>query len=246
MPSDPTIALFADACGATGPLGLRVDLVGGALLAEGAVAQPFTLVGRDDFCDVTLSDPEINPRHAWLQVIGGRVYAVDLGSRTGLRWPTGASGSGWLDPGAPVRLGPFALRLSAPVSDRPAAFDPDYKPLLADPATRTRPAVALEFRNGKRAKDRWPVNRMLTLVGRSPDCKVHLNADDISLYHCGLVNTRAGLWVVDLSGRGVVVNGERMRVAPLPHGAELWVGRFLIGCHRTAPEPPGGRAAAGP
>ena len=47
---------------------------------------------------------------------------------------------------------------------------------------------------------------------------------------------------MDLSGRGVVVSGERMRVAPLPHGAELWVGRFLIGCHD--PGSAGGRSAA--
>ena len=87
------IARFAEACGATAPLDLRVDLVGGGVLAEGTVAQPFTLVGRDDACDVTLADPDINPRHAWLQVLGGRVYAVDLGSRTGLgelvRWQNG-------------------------------------------------------------------------------------------------------------------------------------------------------------
>src|SRR5262245_33744143 len=63
--SDPLIARFAEACGATGPLDLRVDLAGGGVLAEGSVAQPFTLVGRDDACDVTLSDPEVNMRHAW-------------------------------------------------------------------------------------------------------------------------------------------------------------------------------------
>jgi hypothetical protein len=98
--------------------------------------------------------------------------------------------------------------------------------------------VALEFRNGRRAKDRWSVNRLLTLVGRAPDCKIHLTADDISPYHCGLVSTRCGLWVVDLSGRGVVVNGERMRVAPLPHSAELWIGRFLIACQYQIPPTP--------
>src|SRR5207248_1840093 len=71
--SDPLIDRFADACGATGPLDLRVDLAEGGVLAEGSVAQPFSLVGRDDACDVTLTDPEVNPRHAWLQVLGGRV-----------------------------------------------------------------------------------------------------------------------------------------------------------------------------
>lgn len=229
--SDPLISRFADQCGAADPLDLRVDLADGSVLAEGTVRQPFTLVGRDDACDVTLTDPDVNPRHVWLQAVGGRVFAVDLGSRTGLRWGDGAVGSGWLDSGRPVGVGPFRVNLQSPVSPRPVPFPDGYSPLHSDAAvSRTRPAVGLEFRNGKRAKDRWTVNRLVTLIGRSAECKIHLNADDIAGYHCGLVLTPGGLWVVDLSGRGVVVNGERMRVAPLPHGAEMWVGRFLIGC----------------
>jgi hypothetical protein len=235
--NDPLISRFADACGATAPLDLRVDLAGGGLLAEGSIAQPFTLIGRDDACDVTLTDPEINPRHSWLQVVGGRVFAVDLGSRSGLVWPGHVRGPGWLDAGGPVRLGPFMLQLRTPVSPKPQ-YPADYNPMISDPAAKNAPSVALEFKNGRRAKDRWNVNRMLTLIGRAAECKIHLTADDISPYHCGLVFTPAGLWVVDLSGRGVVVNGERMRVAPLPHGAELWVGRFLIGCQYTAPVVP--------
>ncbi len=35
--SDPLISRFAEACGAAGPLDLRVELVGGAVLAEGTV-----------------------------------------------------------------------------------------------------------------------------------------------------------------------------------------------------------------
>ncbi len=122
--SDPLIAQFADACGATAPLDLRVDLAGGAVMAEGSVNQPFTLVGRDDSCDVTLSDAEVNPRHVWLQVIGGRVFAVDLGSRTGLGWPGGARGSGWLDVGTAARIGPFLLHLRAPPPRGPRPSPP--------------------------------------------------------------------------------------------------------------------------
>lgn len=233
--NDPLINRFADACGAVGPLDLRVDLADGGVLAEGSVAMPFTLVGRDDACDVTLNDAEVNPRHVWLQAVGGRLYAVDLGSRTGLAWPGGSTGSGWLDAGVPVRVGPFQLRLRCPVASKPAEFPPGYNPVQSDPSVaKNRPPVVLEFRNGKRGKDRWTVNRLITLVGRAPECKINLTADDIVGYHCGLVLTPDGLWVVDLSGRGVVVNGERMRVSPLRHGAELWVGRFLIGTHYPA------------
>lgn len=242
--SDPLIARFADACGATGPLDLRVDLVGGSVLAEGSVDQPFTLVGRDDACDVTLSDPDVNMRHAWLQVVGGRVFVVDLGSRTGLAWANGATGSGWLDYGSPVRIGPFHLQLRSNASDKPSSFPLGYNPLAADSGVKSRPTVTLEFRNGRRAKDRWTVNRLLTLIGRSPDCKIHLNAEDVAAFHCGIVSTRTGLWVVDLSGRGVVVNGERMRVSPLLQGAELWIGRFLIGCQYQNPASSPGTAPA--
>jgi hypothetical protein len=141
----------------------------------------------------------------------------------------------------PVRVGPFEVRLRSAVSPRPTALPAGYNPLQSDPdCLRSRPTVSLEFRNGKRAKDRWTVNRLLTLVGRAPECKIHLTADDIAGYHCGLVLTPDGLWVVDLSARGVVVNGERMRVSPLPPGAELWVGRFLIGVqYHGAVAPPG-------
>jgi pSer/pThr/pTyr-binding forkhead associated (FHA) protein len=227
---DPVISRFAEACSATAPLDMRVDLADGGLLAEGTVPMPFSLVGRDDACDVTLTDAEVNPRHTWLQVIGGRVFAVDLGSRTGLNWPGGATGSGWLDVGVPVRIGPFQLLLRSPVAVHSVPFPHGYNPLLTDQNSgRLRPSVTLDFRNGKRAKDRWNINRLITLIGRSPECKIRLTADDIAGYHCGLVLTPDGVWVVDLSGRGVVVNGERMRVSPLRHGAELWVGRFLIG-----------------
>jgi pSer/pThr/pTyr-binding forkhead associated (FHA) protein len=245
---DPVISRFAEACGAAAPLDLRVDLIEGKRRAEGRVPMPFTLVGRDDACDVTLTDPEVNPRHAWLQVVGGRVLAVDLGSRTGLGWPGQGTGSGWLDVGVPVRIGPFQLRLCSPVSPHPVQFPPRYSPLQSDPAVhRFETTAVLEFRNGKRARDRWAVNRLVTLVGRAPECKIRLTADDIAAYHCGLVMTPSGLWVVDLSGRGVVVNGERMRVSPLHPGAELWIGRFLIGLHgkaarRTVPPGPQVRA----
>jgi pSer/pThr/pTyr-binding forkhead associated (FHA) protein len=193
---------------------------------------PFALVGRDDGCDVTLTDPEVNPRHAWLQVVGGRALAVDLGSRAGLDWPGQGTGSGWLDVGVPVRIGQFQIRLCSPVSPRPTPFAPRYSPLQSDPGIVQRgSSFTLEFRNGKRARDRWTVNRLITLVGRASECKIRLSADDIAAFHCGLVLTPESLWVVDLSGRGVVVNGERMRVSQLEPGSDLWIGRFLIGLH---------------
>src|SRR5580693_6957994 len=100
---DPVISRFAEACSAIAPLDMRVDLAEGGVLAEGTVQMPFSLVGRDDACDVTLTDAEVNPRHAWLQVLGGRVFVVDLGSRTGI--PTSSQPEPVPPPGqfSPVR-----------------------------------------------------------------------------------------------------------------------------------------------
>lgn len=120
--NDPIIARFAQACGAVAALDLRVDLVEGGRQVVGTVPMPFCLVGRDDACDVTLTDPDVNPRHAWLQVVGGRIFVVDLGSRTGLGWLGPVSGSGWLDVDMPVQIGPFLLRVCSPVSPRPVPF----------------------------------------------------------------------------------------------------------------------------
>lgn len=230
--TDPILERFAQACGMRQALELRIHLQEGEKLAEGTIESPFVLVGRDDACEVTLTDPEVDPRHLWLQVLEGQVYAVDLGSRTGLVWSDGQRGSGWLRENRSLDVGPFVLVVQRPPAELADGemFAEEYQPLQSDVSLAWRfPSVVLEFRNGKRARDRWEVNRRLTLIGRAPECKIRLSAEDISHYHCGLVFTASGLWAVDLSGRGVVVNGERMRVASLEDGADLWVGRFRIG-----------------
>src|SRR5437763_10809072 len=58
--------------------------------------------------------------------------------------------------------------------------------ILRPPRSTLFPYTTLfRSKNGRRAKDRWQVNRLVTLIGRAADCKIHLTADDISPYHCG-------------------------------------------------------------
>ena len=71
MTTDPL--RFADACGAWAPLDLRIQLGNGTLLAEGTLDAPNAILGSTLECDVTLTAPEVSPRHAVLQMIGGRV-----------------------------------------------------------------------------------------------------------------------------------------------------------------------------
>jgi hypothetical protein len=50
---------------------------------------------------------DVSQRHAYFQVLAGRVFGYDLPSRTGLHWGEAAVPAGRLDRARPVRVGPF-------------------------------------------------------------------------------------------------------------------------------------------
>jgi pSer/pThr/pTyr-binding forkhead associated (FHA) protein len=219
---------FLKACGATGPLQLVIEHRGLIAMRWGA-HQPFALVGRDPSADVSLDHPRVDPYHAYLQVIGGGVYWVDLESQTGTRWEDGPARSGWLSPPHGIGIGPYVIQLAP--DDRGVAGPA----VLPDPlASRSKtpddlPRVMLEFRQESAKPIRWRMRHLLTLVGSSPLCKVRLSSPGILPFHCSLLRTATGLWVVNLLGHGgVTVNGASVRAARLEDGDELKVGDILI------------------
>jgi pSer/pThr/pTyr-binding forkhead associated (FHA) protein len=73
------------------------------------------------------------------------------------------------------------------------------------------------------------MTRELALAGRRSDCKLHLVHSSVSAYHCSLVRTTGGLWIVDLLSRaGVLVNGRQVKWARLADGDEVEIGRYRI------------------
>src|SRR5439155_1003297 len=64
-----------------------------------ALEKPFALIGSGVNADLRLDDNQVSHRHLYLQVYDGRVFAVDLGSRTGTFWEAGRQAYGWLDRG---------------------------------------------------------------------------------------------------------------------------------------------------
>ena len=225
---------FVEACGLKAPIDLRIVRSDGAVLAEGELDLPCAVAGRDSHCEVTLLDAEISLRHACLQAVGGRVLVADIGSQTGLHLSGAAAGPErqpflWLTPTDPVAIGPFRITLRKPLFVRPTA--PETSPFLPDAAAiASLPRVAVKFLNGKTVKSEWIVNRLITFVGRSKDCKISLAADDVAPFHCYFVLTPDGLWVVDLLSRdSISVNGEAVRYAHLKTGDFVQVGRFRLG-----------------
>src|SRR5436853_7334100 len=103
---------FQKACGTGGPLRLAVAYPGMQPTERHDIDSPFILIGRHPACDVCLDHEDVDDRHAYLQVVAGQVYCVDLRSRSGTYWESGGEGSGWLDRDETIRIGPYHLWLA--------------------------------------------------------------------------------------------------------------------------------------
>jgi pSer/pThr/pTyr-binding forkhead associated (FHA) protein len=223
--------LFLTASGMTTPLHLDLD---GPAPGRLTLPQPFAVIGRHPQADVVLDDEQVSERHAYLQVVAGRVFCADLASRTGTHRPGTVGPAGWLGADPTVRIGPYTIRLRGDDRTTPAAGDLGL------------PEITLEFLGWTTGPVRWPMRRPLVLVGRSHDCGVRLPGLDVSKHHCSLVRTPMGLWVVDLLGRGIRVNGEPVRCARLGDGDELRVGPVLIRPRYDESSEPGARRLGAP
>ena len=226
--------LFRESCGMTGPLQLRVDYPGVAEPLQWVLYQPFALIGREPRSHLQLDHDEVSRRHAYLQVVSGRIFFTDLESRLGTQREGEPRRTGWLDEEQSIGIGPYSIHHTANGQNGSASDSAHARP--AYPVRQGIPEVTLEFVNKTGRSSSWQMTPLLALVGRSPDCRVHLIGQSVSNYHCSLVRTPLGLWVVDLFGKnGVRVNGELVRQSRLDAGDQLQVGRFLIRVHYDTP-----------
>ena len=59
------------------------------------------------------------------------------------------------------------------------------------------------------------MNRVMSLIGSASGCKFRLDDPSVAPFHCCLVRTSQGLWVVDLLGHeGTYVNDSAVRFDP--------------------------------
>ena len=223
---------FLKACGATGPLDLRIENRGET--TRWSTHQPFALIGGDPLADLRLDDPRVDRLHAYLQVIEGEVYWVDLGSQGGTHWENSNSTArcGWLIYPHGIGIGPYLIQSAA---ENHQAVDPIPRLIVRpDPfASRPQdsddlPRVVLEFRRDAAKPIRWRMRHILTLVGSSPYCKVRLAAPGVSPFHCSLLRTTTGVWVVNLGPDGLTVNASSIRAARLEDRDELQIGGVTI------------------
>jgi pSer/pThr/pTyr-binding forkhead associated (FHA) protein len=242
MPSGYALTMnsFLDACGISGPLQIALRSAGesGVRLLH----QPFALIGRDQRSDVPLDHRLVSRRHVYVQVVEGQAFWIDLDSRSGTLDEGQPRKFGWLDAGRVIRVGPFELqRLMGNGSTQKGRQAPSgsaaISPLIArSHASQPLPEVALEFLNGPSRSACWPMNRVMSLIGSAAGCKFRLADPSVAPFHCSLLRSPPGLWVVDLLGpEGIGVNDASVRHALLADHDVLRVGRYRIRIHCRFP-----------
>ncbi|HEV8068227.1 MAG TPA: FHA domain-containing protein [Planctomycetaceae bacterium] len=200
-----------------------------------AVNGPFALIGRDESCACRLNHPDVSRRHAYLQAIYGRIFCIDLGSRTGTHWGDKARKSGWLDAGSSVRVGPHQIQVldSIGLGSPNVPFPEHFSPL--DPYAGQLgklPRVEIEILSGAVPSAEMTITRLITLVGSSPRCKLRLQHSSVAKVDCSLLWLVDGLWIVDVSGRGHSrLRGKVLRCARLENEQTLRLGRFHLRVH---------------
>ena len=219
---DASTKQFFAACGGGQAQQLLVS-ANRAGMSTYSLRRPYLIIGSAPACDVQLDLPEVSYRHAYLQIIGGRICCLDLASRCGTYQRALRRKSFWVDPGEEFSISAGTFRLMA---EGEAA--PGTQVLTA--ADQPLPEVRLSFVNGRdfqHERTTWLPKRELTLVGWSRICKFQLIDDSVSRVHASLLLTPAGLWVVDLLGKdGIKVNDEPVAFRLLANGDRLAIGRF--------------------
>ena len=214
---------FGRACRFQQPIRIRIDDLQNDETRLLELDRPYFFAGRSGECDIRLVHADVSYRHAYFQVIGGRLHCCDLASRTGIdRAEQPAERTFWMDNHESINIGPYRLTLE-PDEFESLDFDEDSVTGVA------LPTIRLEFLNANTSKQFWPVKHDVTLVGSHRQCKVCFQHQSVSRVHTSLLRLGGELWAVDLLGRGgTIVNKKRASFARLKHGTILQVGRFQI------------------
>jgi hypothetical protein len=221
---------FQRACQAPPLLRLEIEDSRTGRVEPWAVPRPYAVVGRGEGAGLILDHADVARRHAYLQIIRGRIFCVDLASRTGTRWQATPERAGWVRRDQPVGIGPFWLRS---IDDQ----------LAEGRWLGGMPDLVLEHHaedasSGSPETPPWRMKHVMALLGRSGACNVQLTGPDVPRFLCTLLRTPSGAWLIDLEGKGLVLGGVRVACARVDDGDELRVGAHVIRFRQNNPNKP--------
>jgi len=147
--SDPLIDRFAEACGATdrstcASIWPKPGFWPKVRSHSPSASSPRRCLRRDP--DRSRSKPP----HAWLQILWRPRVRRRSRQSDGLKWPDGRIGSGWMGVDTPIRVGRSSSTCERPPRAARCPFDPVPTRFIRPFRGSLRPAVNLDFRNGRR------------------------------------------------------------------------------------------------
>jgi two-component system, NtrC family, nitrogen regulation response regulator GlnG len=126
-PDSPRPTTLAITPSVPAPLALRLRVIDGADFGkELATATGTYLVGKEETCDLVLTDPTVSRTHLQVEVRQGRLRLKDLGSRNGSTCDGVRFDTVDADCGAEIRVGHTTLKILAP-EDLLSALEPSQK-----------------------------------------------------------------------------------------------------------------------
>ncbi|MCA8991192.1 MAG: FHA domain-containing protein [Planctomycetaceae bacterium] len=227
---DEIRAMLQYAAGVASPIRLQMRSPSGDISVHEIVGSS-CLIGRSDDCDISIPDDTVAFRHVYLQAIGNRLAVVPLPSAAGVQC-VGADFTGWFGVDHRMQICGYTLQLL----DTHWATDGDLpSPTAFRPRDEQRPeygllpTVDLELLNTSARGRKWPINRVITLLGRDEACRITVVDDRISRAHAAFLLLPTGLWVLDLLARvGIKVGGQDCRCALLADSVELQIGPYKL------------------
>jgi hypothetical protein len=217
---------FFRACGGSRPIKLLLENRETGAQDLFVFEQASILVGQHPFADIRLQHLDIGQRHLYLQLLDGQLFGVAFPGEKPTHWGDFVQTCGWVD--QEMRFGAFALRVVEGIAQECAVSRAD--PMVSSP--NGVPPICLEHRwLDPQRTFRGIVNRSLSLVGNAELCKFRIRSNRVSSLHCSLVRADHGVWAVDLSGGGVLLNGAAVSIALLEEGDLLQLGAIPFYIH---------------
>ena len=175
--------VFLQACGVLPALELEVEAVGTVPAVRYCLPQPFALLGRHPAADVHLDTDGVRPRHVYFQAVEGRIACINVSQTSSfLVQDKEIVSFCWLSIGDVVKIGSRRIKLLSYETEC------DVRQMVADPLAPGSaldifaPRITLELTNEEvpGTLKTWPIDRLLTLIGRTERCAIQLNHEQIS------------------------------------------------------------------
>jgi pSer/pThr/pTyr-binding forkhead associated (FHA) protein len=174
------------------------------------------LIGRAPGADVVLDDHAVNARHVYLHLDRRGIFAVDLATRTGSRIGSLEQSAAWLRPGETIEVAGYHIELAAlHVDDADLAGDSGVDPL--DDVSEG-PDVSLCSNDGTLP---LVLRSQLVFAGRAEECGLCIDDSRLAPVQCVFVRASHAVFVVDLMGQAVRLNGYPVRRATLLNDGDL-------------------------